>query len=365
MTTSNKQLIYIGTSTEIQPEGAHRPEGIFVYELDAAAGKMTFLEAVAGVKNPAFLTISPDRRFLFAVCEIFGGEPSSVNAYAVDPATGGLALLNRQPIYDAAPCYISLDRAGKWALVANYTGGSTLVYPIRDDGQLGEAATKIQHTGVGVHPERQEAPHVHCVVLDPSERYALVVDLGLDRVFSYAFDHTAGKLSLHNSAAIMTAPGAGPRHVTFHPKRRLLYVINELASTLSTYAFDAEHATFSHTQTVSTLPDGFTRINYPAQLQVASSGRFLYASNRGHDSIAVYAIDPPSGHLSPIEFVSAGGQWPRHFTLDTTGGYLLVGNEHSGTVVVFRVDPASGRLTPTGEVIAVPAPMVIGVMNRG
>ena len=360
---SDQPVIYVGTSTAIQPEGAHRPEAIYIYQFDSAAGKLTLVDTVSGLKNAAFLTSSADHRFMYAVSELSAQGDSEVLAYAIDPVTGGLTLLNRQPVDHGAPCYISLDRARKWALVGSYDGGSAAVYPIRADGQLGAATAQIRHTGVGVHPERQEAPHIHCILLDPTEKYALVVDFGLDRVFTYAFDHAVGTLTLHDAAAIQTAPGAGPRHVTFHPNGRWLYVITELGCTLSTYDYNAERGTFAHTQTVSTLPEGFTGINYPAQLQVAPSGRFLYASNRGHDSIAVYVIDPANGQLSPIQFISTGGHWPRHFALDATGGWLLVGNRRSDTVAVFQVDTASGQLT-LGEVIAVPEPMMIGVLTH-
>ncbi len=327
---------------------------------------MLSFQSAVNVEKPSFLTLSSDRRFLFAVNEIETDKRTSggrVTAFAIDPATGSLSYLNSQPTHGAGPCYVSLDRANRWALVANYTSGSATVLPVQADGSLGEATAVVRHTGRGVDPERQEAAHVHSILLDPSGPFALAAYLRIHQIIIYPFDQTSGQLDSGTPAVITAAPGAGPRHLAFHPNSRFLYAVNELNSTLSVYEFDAEQGTRRAVQTLSTLPDDFHGTNWAADLHLAPEGKTLYVSNRGHDSIVVFAVDASSGHVSPVEVVSTLGHFPRNFALDSTGSYLFAANQHSGTVVTFRVDATSGCITPTGQVLSIPSPMCIHVIS--
>ena len=274
----NNQWIYVGAYTNL-PGGR---DGITLYNFDPASGKLTFASAVSDVVNPSFLTVSADRRFLFAVNEVgsFAGQPGGgLSAYAIDPASGALTFLNTQPTHGADPCYVSTDRAGKWAFVANYSGGSLTIFPIHADGHLGEAVLVDQHHGHGVDPVRQDAPHVHSVILDPTERLLLVADLGLDQIMIHQFDHGTGKLIAHDPAAITTAPAAGPRHMAFHPNGRFFYQLNELNMMVGAYRY--QDGSFAEIQTISTLPVDFHAENTAADLHLSADGRFLYASNRG------------------------------------------------------------------------------------
>jgi 6-phosphogluconolactonase len=258
---------------------------------------------------------------------------------------------------------VSVDHAGRNVLVANYGGGSVSVLPIGDDGRLGEATAFIQHEGSSVDPRRQTAPHAHSINVDPDNRFAFVADLGLDRVMIYRFDSQQGTLAANDPPWASVAPGAGPRHFAFQPGGRFAYVINELQSTVTAFAYDAARGALQEIQTLPTLPDDFSGSNTTAEIQVHPSGRFLYGSNRGHDSIAVYAIDADSGRLRFVEHESTQGDLPRNFGIDPSGRFLLAANQGSDSVVVFRIDGATGALTPTGQSIEVASPVCVRMVE--
>lgn len=347
----NRELtLYVGTYT------TGKSEGIYVYRMDPATGALTRFSSTMSV-NPSFLTIDNSKRYLYAVNEVgeYAGKPGgAVSAFAIDRATGKLRLLNEQATNGADPCYLSIDNRKKTLLVANYTGGSVTVLPVRTDGTLGMATEVKQHEGSGPK-EQQKGPHAHCVILDRAERHALVADLGIDKVMVYRFDR--GKLSLEKQPFAELAAGAGPRHLTLHPSGKYLFVICELDSTMSSFKYNELNGTLTPIETVSTLPSDFTGTSYCADVHI--SGRFLYGSNRGHNSIVVFEIDSDTGKLKLVEHVSTEGNWPRNFTIDPSGKFLLVANQRSDNVVVFNIDESTGRLTPTGHNEQIPSPVCL------
>jgi 6-phosphogluconolactonase len=294
----------------------------------------------------------------YAVNEL---ENGAVSAFAVERATGGLTRLNEQPSDGGAPCFVSVDRSGRVALVANYTGGSVALLPIQGNGALAPATSVVQHAGTGPNAERQEAPHAHCILPDPSNRFALAADLGADRVFVYRLDLDGKALRPVEGGDAVMRPGAGPRHIAFHPTLPLVFVANELDSTVATLRFDAERGTLAPLDTRSTVPARWTGTNYPADTHIAANGRTLYVSNRGHNSIAVFSVAESSGEgaLALEQLVSTEGDWPRNFSLDRAERWLLVANQRSDSVVVFGRDPDTGRLTPSRQRIALPSPVCL------
>jgi 6-phosphogluconolactonase len=353
--------LYVGTYT------GGPSKGIYRFDMDPATGKLTGRALAATTANPSFLAIHPNHRFLYAVGELeqFGGKKSgAVSAFAIDPRTGDLTLLNQQPSGGAGPCHLVVDRQGKHVLVANYGGGSASVLPIQDDGRLGEATSFVQHKGSSVNKQRQEGPHAHSINLDPANHFAFVADLGLDKVLVYRYDAEKGTLKPNDPPAIDIDPGSGPRHFAFHPSGRHAYVINELKSTITAMEFDAERGILKKIQTVSALPKEFKGESWTAEVQVHPSGKFLYGSNRGHDSIVVFAIDPDTGKLSYVGHQGHKIKTPRNFAIDQTGTFLLVGNQGADSIVVFRIDPKTGELTPTGTTVEVPVPVCLKMMPR-
>jgi 6-phosphogluconolactonase len=333
--------------------------------MDPASGALTMDSVATEPVNPSFLALGPRRRFLYAVSEVttFDGQPGgAVYAYAIDPQTGRLTLLNRQPSGGGAPCHLSVDKKGRFVLVANYVGGSVAVLPIHADGRLGAATHVARHAGSSVHPERQEAPHPHAIVLDPAQRYAFVPDLGLDRVMVYRLDRAGGTLTPAAEPAVPVQPGAGPRHLAFHPQALYAYLLNELDATMTVFACDAAGGRLTAIQTVATLPETYTGPCFAADVQVAPSGWFAYASLRGPDSIAVLAVDPDTGRLTRVGHASTRGRTPRHFALDPSGAFLLAANQDADTLVPFRLDPDTGLPTPTGHVADVPTPACVLVI---
>ena len=353
----NDDLLYVGTYTE-----GGRTDGIYLVRFDRRTGKLRRVGAVAAGANPSFLAIHPNGRTLYAVNEVekYDGKASgAVSAFAIANDTGALTRRNEQPSEGGAPCFVSVDRSGRVALVANYAGGSVAALPIEADGSLAAPTHVAHHTGSGPNAERQEAPHAHCIVPDPSNRFALSADLGADRVFVYRLDLESKSLRRVESGDAVTRAGAGPRHIAFHPTRPFVFVTNELDSTVATLRFDAERGVLSPLDTRSTLPAGWKGTNYPADIHIASTGRTLYASNRGHNSIAVFSVAAATGALTLDQVVSTDGDWPRNFALDSSGRWLLVANQKSDSVVVFARDQKTGRLTPTRERIALPSPVCL------
>jgi 6-phosphogluconolactonase len=353
-----KYFIYVGTYTE---EGS-KSKGIYAYRFDPTTAEITAIGLVAETVNPSFLAVHPNGHFLYAVNEVSKYKDQSsgaISAFAIDRANGKLTLLNQVPSRGADPCYVTLDRTGKYVLIANYTGGSVAVFPLLEDGRLGEASASVQYQGHGTNPERQEGPHPHSIDSSPDNHFALVDDLGLDQVIAYRFDGAKGSLTPSPPVSIKVEPGAGPRHLAFHPSGKFAYVINEMQSTVTVFAYDAAGGALHSLQTTSTLPKDFTGHNDAAEVQLSPSGKFLYASNRGHDSIAVFAIDPRRGTLTPVEDIPTRGKIPRSFAIDPTGSFLLAANQKSDNVVVFRIDAGTGRLTPTGRMLEVAAPVCV------
>jgi len=352
-------LVYIGTYTRGQSEG------IYVCRMDPSSGALGFASKAAEVDNPSFLALHPHKPYLYAVTEVgeSAGRPSGVvTAFAADAKTGELTFLNEQPSHGPGPCYLSVDKTGTFVLVANYGGGSLAVLPIQDDGQLGSATDFVQHRGSSVDPRRQRTPHAHCIILDPSNRYAFAVDLGLDKIMIYELDLNHGKLTPNREPWVQVKAGAGPRHLTFHPNGTYAYVLNELDSTLTAFTYDDTRGTLREAQTISTLPEGFKGTNHCADLHVSPSGRFVYGSNRGHDSIVVFAVDEDTGELTYVDHEPTQGREPRSFVIDPHGTFLLAANQHSDTIVTFRVDQQTGRLISTGRVAEVPTPVCLKML---
>ena len=353
-----KYLFYVGTYTE----NGSKSKGIYAYRFDAATQEITSLGLAAETTNPSWVALHPNGRFLYTVNEVSnfqGPNSGGVSAFSLDPATGKLTFLNEVPSRGADPCYITVDKTGKHVLVANYTGGSIAAFPISGDGKLGEASAFVQHTGHGADPKRQEAPHAHSIDLAPDNRFAFVDDLGLDELLTYKFDASKGTLSPNDPPFAKLDPGAGPRHFALHPSGKFAYVVSEMHSTVTAFSADLRNATFHPQQTLSTLPSTFKGQNDDAEVEVHPSGKFLYASNRGHDSIAVFAIDPAKGTLTLVDHTSTQGKTPRNFAIDPTGTLLFAENQESNTIVVFRIDEKTGKLTPTGKVLEVGQPVCV------
>jgi len=353
---TSKYRAYVGTYT------TGESKGIYAYDYDAHTGKLTSLGVAAETENPSFVTLEPHGHFLYAVNELqkYQGQASGgVSAFAVDPKTGKLTFLNEVPSRGADPCYISFDKTGKFVLVANYTGGNVAVFPIQPDGRLGEATGFVQHTGSGPNRDRQEGPHAHWIEVTPDNRYAIVADLGLDELLVYRFNAAKGLLTPNNPPFAKIAPGSGPRHVAFHPDGERAYVIDEMVGAVSTFSLDSKKGALHLLQTVPTLPASFSGENTTAEIEVHPNGKFVYASNRGHDSIVVYAVEPKAGTLKLVEDVPTQGKAPRNFQIDPTGTRLFVANQETGNIVAFNINPKTGRLTPTGEPLKVPNPVCI------
>ena len=342
--------VYVGTYTR-----HGRAEGIYVYRFESGTGELVHVQTVAEVPDPSYLAISSDGGVLYAVNELIPN--GAVSAFAVDRNTHALALINTVASQGASPAHVSVDPSGRWVLVANYSGGTVASFPIQADGALGEAASVIHHQGSGPNPARQEGPHPHMIVSDPGGRFVLVPDLGADRVVAYTLNASAGDLTEQAGAGGRVAPGAGPRHMMFSADGRHAYVLNEIASTLSTFAYDAASGRMDHVETLSTLPRDFAGKSTTAAIVMHPSGRFVYASNRGHDSIAVFSVDQDSGKLTPHGQTPAGGRNPRDFNVDPSGTFLLAAHSESDTISTFRINADSGALEPTDQVCQVPSPV--------
>ena len=343
------QFAYVGTYT------SSGSAGIYVYTVDAATGQLT-QSSTAKSNNPSFIAFHPNKRVLYAVSEE-GELKGIISAFAIDPKTGALSLINQQPTNGSAPCHVTVDATGHSVITANYSSGSLCVFPIAADGSLSPMSDFVQHSGSGPDKARQEGPHAHSVNLSPDNRFVFACDLGLDRVFIYVLDAAKGKLTAHGEAR--TAPGAGPRHFAFHTSGKFAYAINELDNTVTAFRYDAAAGTLSEIQAISTIPNGYTEITYCADVHVHPSGKYLLGSNRGHDSLAVFAIDESTGLLTSLGQTSTGGGWPRNFAIAPTGQHVFVANQYTDNLVQFTFDASTGKLTPTGHITSVPAPVCI------
>jgi 6-phosphogluconolactonase len=355
---SCESRVYFGTGT------GGKSQGIYVARFDPATGRLTEPELAVETRGPTFLALHPVWPLLYAVGEYPAAEGrrgGGVSAFAISPTNRQLTLLNQQSSGGSGPCHLAVEGQGKYVLVANYAGGSLASLPIQTDGSLGEAASTIQLTGSSVHPQRQTKPYGHFITMDPANRFALACDLGTDKVLVYRLDEKTGALTPNATAFATVPPGAGPRHLAFSPSGKFIYVVNEMGSTITAFAYDPLRGALSELQTISTLPEDFAgrASNTCAEVEVHPSGKFVYASNRGHDSIAVFAVDAATGKLTAVEQQSTQGRVPRHFKLDPTGRWLLAANQATDAITVFAVDAATGRLKATGQSVAVPAPMCV------
>jgi len=349
-------LLYVGSYTD-----AKRADGVALVRFDVRSGALELLRTVDAGPNPSFLAIHPNGRVLYAaneVAERAGQRAGGVGAFSI-AGDGMLDRLGDQSSQGPGPCYVSVDRSGRALLVANYDGGSVALLPIAGDGALAPARSVDQHHGHGPDAERQEAAHAHCIVADPSNRFALAADLGLDRVMLYRLDAAGGTLARVEEGDAMLAPASGPRHIGFHPKRNLVYVVGELDSTVTTLRFDSKAGRLTAIDARSTLPAGWSAKSYAADIHVAPSGDVLYVSNRGHDSIAVFSIASRSGELALEQTIGTGGTWPRNFTLDPTGRWLLVANQNSSSIVVLARDGRTGLLSTTSRLLEIPSPVCL------
>jgi len=353
----DSDLLYVGTYTE-----GTKSEGVYLLRMDRRTGGLQRVGSVDAGANPSFLAIHPNGHILYAANEVekyHGKSTGAVSAFTIANGTGALTRRDEQPSEGGAPCFVSVDRSGRVVLVANYVGGSVALLPIQKDGSVAPAATVVQHTGSGPNADRQSTAHAHCIVADPSNRFALSADLGADRVFVYRLDLDGDTLQHVEGGDAVMRPGAGPRHIAFHPTLPLVFVANELDSTVATLRFDAEHGALSAVGIVSTLPPGSAGENYPADIHMSPSGRSLYVSNRGHNSITVFSVAASTGALKLEQVISTGGDWPRNFSLDPSGKWLLVANQRSNSIVVFGRDEQTGRLTPTRQRIELPSPVCL------
>ena len=338
-------VVFIGTYTE--KEGS-QSKGIHIFQLNLSSGELTFKNEAIGILNPSYLGLHPEKNFLYAVNEFqsfAGQEAGGVSAFSIDPTSGELELLNAHSSQGKDPCYISIEHTGRFALVANYSGGNAAMLPIQVDGRLGPATDVAQHSGSSLDPERQTAPFVHCILPDPANRFAIATDLGADKLVTYKMDLENGKLKKH--AEIKVQPGSGPRHLIFHPSEPYCYLLNELSSTLIVYRYHADTGSLEEVQAISTLPPDFKGENLCADLHIY--GKYLYASNRKHDTIAWFLIDENTGRLTYLGEIPSGGREPRGFAIDPSGSFLLAAHEKSNNVVVFQLDPLTGKPLETGH----------------
>lgn len=347
-------FVYYGTYT------GPKSKGIYVSRFDSATGTLSPAELAAECKNPAFLARHPHGPFLYAIDE--GSDPArnardGLSAFSIDRASGKLTLLNQQTSGGPGPCHLAVDSTGSALLVANYSGGSSSIVGLQADGRLGPLGSVIKHSGSSVNPARQKEPHAHGIYPTANGAFALVPDLGLDQVLVYRLDAREAKLTPHVFPFARLAPGSGPRHLAFSPSGNYAYVINELFCTMTVFAFDQKKGELSEVQTVSTLPAGVSvKSDYStAEVFVHASGKFVYGSNRGHNTIAVFKIEEATGKLTLVQNQSTLGKTPRNFVLDPTGKWLINGNQDSDTVTVFRIDPKTGQLTPHGQPLSVPS----------
>ena len=355
------QLMYVGTYTKPQSSS----EGIYAYRLDAKTAKFTPLGMVAAGPNPTFLAVHPSGKFLYAINEVDsfqGKKTGSVSAYSIDKATGKLTLLNQVSSAGPGPCHLTVDATGKAVLVANYSGGSFSSFAIQADGNLSEAASFIQENGSSVDKARQMAPHGHSIMLAKNNKIALGADLGTDKVMIFQLDAATGKITPNSPAFGTVKPGSGPRHLVIAPDQKHVYVLNEMFSSVSTLEFDVAKGTLKELEQVSALPAP-TPGNSGAEIQISGDGRFVYSSNRGHDSIAVFAGDPQTALLKLIQNEPTGGQTPRAFVLDPSGNFLVAGNQNTNSFTLHRVDKATGKLSPAGSPVELGAPVTFAFVK--
>jgi 6-phosphogluconolactonase len=358
MTPASSYMVYVGTYT------ATGSKGIYNYRFDPKTGKLTPIGVAAQIANPSFLVTDPQHRFLYAVTEM-GQEPGadsykkngSISSYSIDRKTGALTFLNKVDAGGGGSCHLVVDKTGKMLFVANYGSGNVASFAIKPDGSIGERTGFDQHTGSSVDPARQKGPHAHAVVLSPDNHFLFVPDLGLDQVKIYRVDAAKSTFTANDPGYATVKAGLGPRHFTFGRGAKFAYALCEMGSSVVVFSYNPVKGSLTPVQTISNLPEGFTGIDNSAEIEMDQSGRFLYASNRGNDSITVFAVDPAKGTLTKVQVVPTQGNIPRNFALDPTGKYLVAANQKSNSLVVFSVDPQNGKLTAAGQMLDVPSPV--------
>lgn len=349
-----KMTVYIGSYADAKADGIHQ------FTLDMATGALTKAGGTSGVANPSFVAISPDRKHLYAIGEVgsFNGKKGgAVSSFSIDEKTGALTLVNQQTSGGDGPCFITADKTGKCVLVANYGGGSVESIPVTD-GKLGEPGTFVQHKGSSVNKGRQGEPHAHSINVSPDNKFAFAADLGLDKILVYKLDAEKGTMTPNDPPAAEIPPGSGPRHFAFHPSGKFAYVCGEMTSTVHAMTYDADKGVLKVVQSLSTLPNE-VKGNSTAETQVHPSGKWVYVSNRGHDSVAVFKVDESTGHLTAVGHQSTGGKTPRNFGIDPTGKFLIAANQSSNNVVVFKIDEKTGMPSPAGHEVQVPKPVCV------
>jgi 6-phosphogluconolactonase len=351
---SRRYWVYIGTYTGPQSKG------IYAFHFDADSGKMDPVILAGELTRPSYLTIHPNRQYLYAVSET---EPGTVSAFGIDTKTGLLTLLNTVPAKGSTTCHLVVDRTGKCLVVANYGNGGVAAFRVGEGGRLSESTTHIQHSGSGPDRSRQTGPHAHGVYISPDNRFVFVPDLGLDKVFSYRLDPAQATLTANDPPFVTVPPGSGPRHFAFHPNGKFAYSVNEMKSSVTVFSYDPARGALTSLQTVSNLPEGYTGVDNSAEIDIDTAGKFLYASNRGHDSITIYRIDSRNGTLTTVDRVLTQGKTPRGFKIDPTGRYLFAANQDTNSVVVFRRSADTGRLTPAGQTVTVGSPVCIQCLS--
>jgi len=351
--SANAYLVFVGTYTDKTDS-----KGIYAYEFDSGTGKLTPKGLAAETPNPSWLAIHPNGKFLYAANE--SGKQSTISAFSIDGKSAKLTVLNQLPALGEDPCHLSFDKTGRYLFAANYTSGNVVVFPILPDGKLGGATANVRDEGtLGPNKERQEAPHSHWVQVSSDNRFVFVADLGLDRILVYRFDSSKGTLTWNKPSFVPLAPGAGPRHAAFSPDGRHFYVLSEINSTVTSFAYAPDRDIFENLGVAPMLPAGFQGRNEAAEIGIHSSGNWLFASNRGHDTIAVFAIDPASGKLTTAGEYPVGGKEPRHFAFDPTGQFLLAENQNSNSIVTFRINASTGALTQVSSLDGIPSPVCL------
>lgn len=355
MAAAGPSYFYVGTYTN---KGS---KGIYQYRFDPATGKVESLGLAAETPNPTFLAVHPSHKYLYAANEVgeYKGEKTgSVTAYRIEPGTGKLTALNTVSSHGNGPCHVSIDRGGKFVFAANYGGGSVAVLPISVDGSLGEATATVQDTGSSVNQGRQRGPHAHSIFASANNKFVLWADLGTDKIMVYRFDAQKGTLTPNSPDSVSLKPGSGPRHLALHPNGKWAYSANELFSNVTAFDWNASTGALTEKQTLSTLPEGFSGRNSDAEIEIHPNGKFLYASNRGHDSVAVFAIGPDGG-LKMVEAAPLGVKTPRHFAIAPGGNYLFAEGQDSNSFALLKLDPKTGKLTQTGTTMELGAPVCI------
>lgn len=362
---TNNLLMYVGTYNQSK-NGTESHPGIYIYRFDTASGKLTSIGEVSDVANPSFLCLNPSGQNLYApneVSETNGEKGGGVTSFAIDRESGALTKLSSHCTGGGHPCHVNIDQTGKWLCASNYSGGNFAVFPILGDGSVGPRSAFVQHEGSSIHPH-QKAPHVHSSIMSPDNKYLMVADLGIDRVGVYELDHQSGTVTSKPELWAATKPGAGPRHMVFHQDKRFFYVVNELNSTVTAFSWEASSGKFKEIHTVPMLPPDYEKGGAAADIHIDPQGKFLYASNRGHDSLAIYSINCDTGELTPAGHSPTLGREPRNFGLDPSGEFVIAANHRSDTIFVFKRDSETGQMEPTGEKVDVPSPVCVRFLTN-